>query len=426
MKETISKTVKNGLHFISNIIKSVLLQVIKLLVRIPYLCVATIPFLNSFIPSAMVLWVWIPMLTLSLLLDLYLYKKHSKNPPIKTRWAKTFDDLTHGASVIAFAFLLSALIINYFDTAYDWSIAIAVVLFIVIPFSINGMFDFIKEIKCENQSYPVNFTKVKIQYILFYWLVDAFYISICMSWDIGKFMFGGIALLILLYSVASSFLSQKIKYKWLLIHDFAITMALTVYLIYIIPDESVKNAILVLTSAVYGGFIALVGVAWTIKDGQQREAESKRLEKMPYLQVEIGEWIASDRRELTLPGLWLTISPSTNNNIVSSGASIKITNIGLGMANNLQYRFNSSAVDSNYAFSTTLVRCDATFSENVIFTAGRPSSACTVDSILYFRFDDLLGNHYEQRLDIAFEINVGHISMLSYKMNAPVFLGRDN
>ena len=91
------------------------------------------------------------------------------------------------------------------------------------------------------------------------------------------------------------------------------------------------------------------------------------------------------------------------------------------MANNLQYRFNSSAVDSNYALSTTLVRCDATFSENVIFTAGRPSSACTVDSILYFRFDDLLGNHYEQRLDIAFEINVGHISMLSYKMKAPVF-----
>ena len=119
MKETISRTVKNGLHFISNIIKSVLLLVLKLLVRIPYLCVATIPFLNSFIPSAMVLWVWIPMLTLALLLDLYLYKKHSKNPPIKTRWAKTFDDLTHGASVIAFAFLLSALIINYFDTAYE-------------------------------------------------------------------------------------------------------------------------------------------------------------------------------------------------------------------------------------------------------------------------------------------------------------------
>lgn len=425
-KEKISKhSIKDFLYSIGAKIKPVLLLVLKVLARIPYLCVAVIPFLNRFIPSNVVLWAWTPALVISLIIDLLLHRKHSKNPPKKKNWEESLD-VFKGSTIIAFVVFLSAIIINYFDTAYNWWLAAAIIFFVAVPLSINGIFDFAKRIKQEKQGSSANFTKAKIQYILFYWLADAFYISVCTNWDIGKFVFGGIALLILLYSVASSFLSQKIKYKWMLIHDFVITIALTVYLIYIIPDASMQNVVLVLVSAIYGGFIALVGVAWTIKDGQQREAESKRLEKIPYLQVEIDKWITSERGELNVPGIWLNITPSNNENSISSGASIKITNIGLGMANNLQCRSDSATGNLKHSLPTALLRCDTSCSENMLFNAARPDNTSVNDSRLIFLFDDLLGNHYEQSLQINFEINIGYIKVISYKMDAPVFLGREN
>ena len=425
-KEKISKhNIKDFLYSLGKKIKTVVLIVLKVLARIPYLCVAVIPFLNRFIPSDVVLWFWVPALVISLIIDLLLHRKHSQNPPEKKQWEKNLD-VFKGSTIIAFVVFLSAIIINYFDTTYNWWLAAAIIFFVAVPLSINGIFDFAKRIKQEKQSSTVDFTKAKIQYVLFYWLADAFYISVCTNWDIGKFVFGGIALLILLYSVASSFLSQKIKYKWMLIHDFVITIALTVYLIYIIPDASMQNVVLVLVSAIYGGFIALVGVAWTIKDGQQREAESKRLEKIPYLQVEIDKWITSERGELNVPGIWLNITPSNNENSISSGASIKITNIGLGMANNLQCRSDSATGSFKHSLPTALLRCDTSCSENMLFNAARPDNTSVNDSRLIFLFDDLLGNHYEQSLQITFEINVGYIKVISYKMDAPVFLGREN
>ena len=425
-KEKISKhNIKDFLCSLGKKIKPVVLIVLKILARIPYLCVAVIPFLNRFIPSDVVLWVWIPALVISLIIDLLLHRKHSKNPPEKKQWEKNLD-VFKGSTIIAFVVFLSAIIINYFDTTYNWWLAAAIIFFVAVPLSINGIFDFAKRIKQEKQSSTVDFTKAKIQYVLFYWLADAFYISVCTNWDIGKFVFGGIALLILLYSVASSFLSQKIKYKWMLIHDFVITIALTVYLIYIIPDASMQNVVLVLVSAIYGGFIALVGVAWTIKDGQQREAESKRLEKIPYLQVEIDKWITSERGELNAPGIWLNITPSNNENSVSSGASIKITNIGLGMANNLQCISGATTGNVKHSLPTTLLRCDDSCSENMLLNAARQDSTTVNDSRLDFLFDDLLGNHYEQSLQMTFEITVGYIKVISYKMGAPFFIGREN
>lgn len=424
-EKTAKHNIKNVLCSVGTKIKPVLLLVLKVIARIPYLCVAVIPFLNRVIPSDVVLWAWIPALAVSLMIDLLLHRKHSKNPPKKKEWEESLD-VFKGSTIIAFVVFLSAIIINYFDTAYNWWLAAAIIFFVTVPFSINAIFDLAKIIKQEKQGSSANFTKGKIQYILFYWIADAFYISLYTNWDIGKFVFGGIALLILLYSVASSFLSQKVKYKWMLIHDFVITIALTVFLIYIIPDTSMQNVVLVLVSAIYGGFIALVGVAWTIKDGQQREAESKRLEKIPYLQVEIDKWITSERGELNAPGIWLNITPSNNENSVSSGASIKITNIGLGMANNLQCISGATTGNVKHSLPTTLLRCDDSCSENMLLNAARQDSTTVNDSRLDFLFDDLLGNHYEQSLQMTFEITVGYIKVISYKMGAPFFIGREN
>ena len=39
---------------------------------------------------------------------------------------------------------------------------------------------------------------------------------------------------------------------------------------------------------------------------------------------------------------------------------------------------------------------------------------------------DMPDRWYSTSLQITFEINVGYIKVISYKMDAPVFLGREN
>ena len=78
----------------------------------------------------------------------------------------------------------------------------------------------------------------------------------------------------------------------LLLQDFLVGVALTVYLIYIIPgktmeingvvviDNSLREIITTIVSAVYGGLLTLVGVAWTIRKGDDdRRQDIARIEE---------------------------------------------------------------------------------------------------------------------------------------------------
>lgn len=60
--------------------------------------------------------------------------------------------------------------------------------------------------------------------------------------------------------------------------------------------------------------------------------ETKRLEHMPYMQVSFGEWKTNDERGSYLPNMILDINRSGDNRFASSGKSIDVTNIGLGLA----------------------------------------------------------------------------------------------
>ena len=52
-----------------------------------------------------------------------------------------------------------------------------------------------------------------------------------------------------------------------------IGVGLSVYLIYIIPNKDLQAIVIPIVSAVYGGLITLVGVAWTIKDTNDKRKE---------------------------------------------------------------------------------------------------------------------------------------------------------
>ena len=96
-------------------------------------------------------------------------------------------------------------------------------------------------------------------------------------------------MVIIFYNLANVFInkvgtSQTLN-KLGLLQDFIVGLVITVYLIYIIPEEfkTLQTIITAVVAAVYGGLLTLTGVAWTIKQSIVVRHDNMRLENVPYL-----------------------------------------------------------------------------------------------------------------------------------------------
>lgn len=149
-----------------------------------------------------------------------------------------------------------------------------------------------------------------IKYTFFYWLADLFYMSFIIKSIVCKFIFGGLLLLIIFYNLTMTFISNATKNKIAkvgILQDFIIGVALTIYLIYIIPgkqievngavvvDNSLREIIMMIVAAIYGGLFTLVGVAWTIKKGDNDRKEEERKKYIPYVSFQSNS-LPLDRR----------------------------------------------------------------------------------------------------------------------------------
>lgn len=123
--------------------------------------------------------------------------------------------------------------------------------------------------------------------IFFYWLCDLFYMSFIIDSLVWRFIFGGIIMLVIFVNLSKAFINAATPQpKWGLVQDFIVGVGMSIYLIYIIPnDNGLRDVFIPIISAVYGGLITLVGVAWTIKKtDNDRKAESI-IHATPYLQI---------------------------------------------------------------------------------------------------------------------------------------------
>lgn len=113
---------------------------------------------------------------------------------------------------------------------------------------------------------------------LFYCLCDCFYMTFIINNLTWKFILGGLIMVIIFYNLSKAFINGDSQLKFGLIQDFIVGIALTIYLIYIIPNESLQQIIIPIVAAVYGGLLTLVGVAWTIRksDKDRKEEEIKK------------------------------------------------------------------------------------------------------------------------------------------------------
>lgn len=161
----------------------------------------------------------------------------------------------------------------------------------------------------------------------FYWLCDLFYMACFLNNLVCKYIFGGLILIIIFVNLALSFSSpseKKIFGRFGMLQDFIIAIILTIYLIYIIPNQTIQTIVIPVISAVYGGLITLTGVAWTIrkaeKDRKDDEVKKARpifsynmLRREPTLDIVVQKICLADPNDTTDYGFEVNVELENSN-----------------------------------------------------------------------------------------------------------------
>lgn len=162
------------------------------------------------------------------------------------------------------------------------------IIFFLIPFGVVEMKRWVikNNTLTEKQIKTANYKSFLL--ILYYWLIDLFYMSCFIPSILWQFIFGGLIMLIIFMDLAQSFSypNNKTSFnKWVMLQNFLIGIGLSIYLIYIIPNDDVRTITIPIVAAVYGGFITLIGVSWTIKksDFDRKEDEIKKARPLVFI-----------------------------------------------------------------------------------------------------------------------------------------------
>ena len=136
---------------------------------------------------------------------------------------------------------------------------------------------FVEFLPCDpNKKQFTAAVKLSFYSTLFGWLFDLLYMAIFNQWIVWEYVFGLIAIVLLFTNLTRSFLSDKKGGRWILPFEFLVDVGLSVYLIYRIPNDDLRTIVTTVAAALFGGCLTLVGVAWTIRQGQKERAEDRK------------------------------------------------------------------------------------------------------------------------------------------------------
>ena len=187
-----------------------------------------------------------------------------------------------GLIIIGFIFI-SIFVINYYHTKYNWLWFAFGCILLLIPGTFFFYDKHINKNIAINEISKKNIKRLAIRYSFLVLIVDLFYMSIFTKKTFFIIIFGVTLIVDDLYNLTKAFLTYKGKYVLLIIIDFVCVIFATICLIFIIPNKDLQDIVITLISAIYGGLLTLVGVAWTIKDNKFQILETKRKENIPYL-----------------------------------------------------------------------------------------------------------------------------------------------
>ena len=120
--------------------------------------------------------------------------------------------------------------------------------------------------------------------ILWYWYLDIIYMTIFNDWVVLMYATSIVAIVIIFYNLAVSFLRKKINnsfYDGSLILDLLIGVGLTIFLIYKIENKTLQTIATSLVASLFGGLITLLGVAWTINESNQNKKKDELQKAKP-------------------------------------------------------------------------------------------------------------------------------------------------
>lgn len=133
-----------------------------------------------------------------------------------------------------------------------------------------------------------------ITYIIMFWLFDLLYMAIFNDWLICKFVFGVLSIIVIFINLAKAFAKEGNATAFFLALELVIGLGLTIYLIYIIPIDSLRTIVTAIVAAVYGGLLTLSGVAWTIHRSDKLKKDEEIQKAKPIFTFEMQRANAVD------------------------------------------------------------------------------------------------------------------------------------
>lgn len=164
-----------------------------------------------------------------------------------------------------------------------------------------------------------------------------------------------------------------------------------------------------------------------LEEMQREHNESKRLEIMPFLDVDFYDIDFYDynptnqKTELEMPVL-LSLEYLSSNHSANYVKNIAVKNIGLGIAHNIKTTWVAECETTVYSLSATLLKVNEAISIDAIISANfRQNNTEDLPATLRFEFEDLIGNKYYQDLSLVFSISSNSIQLILFQIDIPHF-----
>lgn len=243
-----------------------------------------IPFLNSWLNNLIAQCIWYPTVVVMIILAI---QDHFRKEDLGDEKNVVTHIEKWSEFPILFVFV-SIFVIRYYRITYIWLWVIFGVVAIYTFFFFLSLFSY--EFKhrelTEDKKQKISINAVKC--IILYWLFDLTYMGIFNGWISVIIICGVLAVTIVFYNLAHALLNISESLRMWLVFEFLFGMGISIYLIYIIPDETLQNIIVAVVAAVFGGLFTLIGVAWTFKKGDIDRKEDERKKNIPYMKVVYG------------------------------------------------------------------------------------------------------------------------------------------
>lgn len=238
----------------------------------------TIPFLSNLIKSSTAQILWYPSLVIFLILSIIGLKDNGNNADEINK--NRILNFVGGWGIFIVTITVACIfMINYynFDNVVRW--LLFALMLIVIPIFFFSLYNYDLKNNKRSKEEIAKGTKNILKYIFLYILLDILYMAIFNNFTPLIFVVGLLAVLVMFYNISNAFLNGPNQFAFLILIDFVLTLCLSIYLIYIIPNVSLRNIVLSISAAVLGGGFTLLGVAWTIKKSDKdRKEDFERLE----------------------------------------------------------------------------------------------------------------------------------------------------